>query len=75
MSDLRLVNRDQFLRALRTYCRANGLETPRFDPRHGKGGHGRITIGQRFTVIPSGELKTGTCEAILKQLGLPKSAV
>ncbi|OXE37205.1 MAG: hypothetical protein CGW95_02950 [Phenylobacterium zucineum] len=69
------MNREQFIRALRSYCKANGLEPPRFDPRHGKGGHGRIVIGDKFSTIPSGELKTGTLDAILKQLGLPKSAV
>ena len=69
------MNRDRFLRALRTYCRDRHLPTPRFDARRGKGGHRRVWIGERFTTIPSGELATGTMEAILKQLGLPKDAV
>lgn len=69
------MNRDQFLRALRTYCRDNGLDAPRFDPRRGKGGHGRVWVGERFTTIPSGELKTGTRRGILKTLGLPPDAV
>ncbi len=69
------MNRSQFLRALRRYCKANGLLTPSLDPSHGKGGHGEVSIGERFATIPSGELKTGTKEAVLKQLGLPKGAV
>jgi hypothetical protein len=69
------VNRDQFLRVLRTHCRDNDLPAPRFDARRGKGGHGRVWIGERFATIPSGELATGTMGAILKQLGLAKDAV
>jgi hypothetical protein len=69
------VNRNQFLRALRNYCKAQGLPKPAFDATHGKGGHGEVSIGDRFTTIPSGELKKGTKEGILKQLGLPKDAV
>lgn len=69
------MNRDQFLRALRSYCKAEGLEAPRFVARRGKGGHGLIYLGARFTTVPAGELKTPTKEAVLKQLGLPKDAV
>ena len=69
------MHRSQFLRALRKYCKANGLSAPDLDASHGKGGHRVVSIGERFATIPSGELKTGTKEAILKQLGLPKNAV
>jgi hypothetical protein len=68
------MNRDQFIRALRTYSRKNGVEC-KFEPRHGKGGHGRIWVGGKFTTVPSGELKRFTIEEILKQLGLPKDAI
>jgi predicted RNA binding protein YcfA (HicA-like mRNA interferase family) len=69
------VNRDQFLRDLRAYCRTEGLDSPHFEARRGKGGHGRVHIGQQFTTVPSGEIKRPTLEAILKQLGLPKDAI
>ena len=72
---MQLVNRNPFIRAIGRYAAAHGLPEPRFDPRRGKGGHGRIWLGDRFTTIPSGELKPGTLEAILKQLGLPKDAI
>jgi hypothetical protein len=75
MSDIQLMNRDQFIRALRTYCKAQGLDAPKLNARHGKGGHGRVSIGQRFTTVPAGELKRPTLEAILKQLGLPKDCL
>ena len=74
MSDVRFVNRDQFIRQLRDHAKANGLVF-RFDARKGKGGHGRVFVGEKFTTVPSGELKKPTLEAILKQLGLPKDAV
>ena len=69
------MNRNQFLRSLGRYCVETGLPTPTFDPRRGKGGHGRVWLGDRFTTIPSGELKPRTLEAILKQLGLPKDVI
>lgn len=69
------MNRDQFLRALRSYCRDNNLPSPAYNARKGKGGHGVVSIGERGTVVPSGELKKGTLEGILKTLGLPKDAV
>lgn len=51
------------------------MRAPELDASHGKGGHGEISIGERFATVPSGDLKTGTKEAVLKQLGLPKNAV
>jgi hypothetical protein len=65
------MNRDQFVRALRSYARDHGLAF-RFDGRKGKCGHGRVHLGERFTTVPSGEIKTPTLAAILKQLGLTK---
>lgn len=74
MSDTQLMNRDQFIRALRSYCKANGLDAPRYDGAHGKGGHGRVYVGQKFTTIRSGEIGKGLHRAMLDQLGLPKDA-
>jgi hypothetical protein len=69
------MNRDQFLRDLRKYCKANGLPLPTMDSRRGKGGHAIIYVGTAFTTAPSGELKRFTQEAMLKDLNLPKGAV
>ena len=73
MSDNLPVKRDVFLRDLRRYCKAQDLSFA-FDARHGKGGHGRVTVGDRFTTVQT-ELTPGRVESILKQLGLPKDAV
>lgn len=74
MSDHSTVNRDQFLRALRAYCRRNDLDAPRFDAGHGKGGHGRIWLGARFTTAKTGEISRPLHKAMLVQLGLPADA-
>lgn len=68
------MNRNQFLRALTAYCAEHGFPKPVFNAKRGKGGHGTVTLGSRFMVVPSGELKKGTQEAILKGLGVPKDA-
>ena len=68
------MNRDQFLRALRAYCRAQKLPAPVFVKAHGKGGHGRVYVGEKFTTIRSGEIGKGLHKAMLLQLGLPENA-
>jgi hypothetical protein len=67
------MNRDTFLRDLRTYCKKAGLKC-RFDKAHGKGGHGRVYVGDQFTTVKSGELSNVVKQGLLKQLGLPKDA-
>ena len=67
------MRRDRFLRDLRAYCRERSLPF-RFDERRGKGGHGVVFVGERFTTVQT-ELTSGRIESILKQLGLPKDAV
>ena len=74
MPDNRLVKREAFLRELRRCAKARGLKF-RWDASHGKGGHGRVYVGDCFSTVPSGEIGTGLKVAILKQLGLPKDAV
>ncbi len=76
MADLpytKCMNRAAFLRDLKRYCRKQGLSYA-FDARTGKGGHGRVTVGDRFTTVQT-DLSEGRIESILKQLGLPKDAV
>jgi mRNA interferase HicA len=63
------MTKDELLRKLRKLAKARGVEC-RFDGSIGKGGHGRVWFGDRFTHMPTGELAKGTLHAILKQLGL-----
>ena len=67
------MRRDRFLRDLRAYCREHALPF-RFDERRGKGGHGLVFVGDRFTTVQT-ELTPSRIESILKQLALPKDAV
>jgi hypothetical protein len=45
-----------------------------YESRHGKGGHGRIYFGHRFTTIPAPahEIGLGLLTKILRDLGLTR---
>lgn len=61
----------QFLRRARRYAKRKGLCFD-FDPRRGKGSHGRIVMGNRVTAIKSGNkpLGTGLLMKMLRDLGI-----
>ena len=44
----------------------------RFDPAHGKGSHGRLYVGDRFTTVKRGELSKGILAAMLRQLKIER---
>ncbi len=67
------MNRAAFLRDLKAYCRSAGIEYS-YDPSQGKGGHGRVYAGDRFTTVKSGEISNTMKQVMLKQLDLPKDA-
>jgi hypothetical protein len=71
---VRGVNRTALLRSIKAYAAANGL-TYEWDARHGKGSHGRVYLGGKFTAVHSGEIRIGTLTAILKQLGIPRDGL
>ena len=61
----------EFVRRVRRLARKRGLSAE-FVPERGKGSHGTLYLGTRFTVVRDlkDEIKTGTLHAMLKQLGL-----
>ncbi|TVQ36399.1 MAG: type II toxin-antitoxin system HicA family toxin [Geminicoccaceae bacterium] len=63
------MNRDELIRRLRRYARSRGLPLE-IDTSRGKGGHAVVRLGDRRSVVPSGQLKRGTLAGIIKQLGL-----
>ena len=65
------MNGDQFIRRARKWARTHGREE-RVDSSRGKGGHVTQWIGDRFTVVKTGEIGTGLLAAMLKQLDIPK---
>jgi predicted RNA binding protein YcfA (HicA-like mRNA interferase family) len=61
----------EFLRKLKKLGSENGTKVE-INQRRGKGGHVTLCYGNKQTIIPNlkNELKTGTYNAILKQLGI-----
>ena len=65
------MNGREFLRRAKHYARTNDQEF-RFDPSHGKGSHGRLYIGERFTTVQRGELSRAMLAAMIRQLDIKK---
>jgi mRNA interferase HicA len=62
---------NEFIRKIKKLGHQRGI-TVEFVMRRGKGSHGTLFYGDRFTIVrnPKDELKTGTLHAMLDQLGL-----
>ncbi len=71
MSDNEYMTGNEFIRRVRRLGRKNSVRVA-FVPRRGKGSHGTLFYGARFTIVrnPKNELKTGTLHAMLDQLGV-----
>ena len=61
----------EFIRRVRRYARETDQEFY-FDPAHGKGSHGRLHVGSRFTTVKQGELSRGLLAAMLRQLNIDR---
>ena len=61
----------EFIRRSKRYARKMGLKYL-YDPRHGKGSHGRIHLGRRITTVPRKEIGKGLLAAMLKDLNIDK---
>jgi len=64
---------NEFIRKVKKLGRERGM-TVQFVARRGKGSHGTLFYGSRFTIVRTlkDELKTGTFHAMLAQLGLSR---
>ena len=62
---------NEFERRIRRLGRRRGVSVS-FDPGHGKGSHGRLYYGPRFTTLKDRrkEIGPGLLKAMLDQLGL-----
>lgn len=71
LSDYTKMTGKEFIRKVKKVGRNNGVVVE-FTFRRGKGSHGTLFYGSRFTIVrnPKDELKTGTLHAMLSQLGL-----
>jgi len=65
------VNGAEFIRRIRKLGRKTGVSV-RFEPRSGKGSHGRLYYGDRYTTVKDRrkEIKKGLLHAMLDQIGL-----
>ena len=65
------MNTKELFKRLKAYAKKTGQDYC-FDPTHGKGSHGRIIIGSRFTIVKKGEFGPGLLNKVLKDLGIDK---
>ena len=67
------MNGAELIRNLRRLARDRGVAFS-YEPRHGKGSHGRLLFGDRLTTIkdPRKEIGPGLLQAMLKQLDLTR---
>ena len=70
------MNGADFIRKVRKAGRHNNVDV-RFESRHGKGSHGRLYYGERFTTVKDRrkEIGPGLLNAMLTQLGLNKDEI
>ena len=61
----------EFIWRVKRYARKTGQKC-RYDPRRGKGSHGRLHLGSRFTTVPRKEIGKGLLAAMLKDLDIDK---
>lgn len=64
---------DEFVGRVRRLGRRRGVAV-RFDSRKGKGGHGRLYYGDRFTTMKDlrKEISQGLLAAMVRQLGISR---
>ena len=64
---------DEFVRRVRRLGRERGVAV-RFESRKGKGSHGRLHYGDRFTTVKDRrkEIGQGLLAAMIRQLGLSR---
>ena len=67
---------NEFVKRIRKYGKQHNLYVQWMAER-GKGSHGTLYLGNRHTIVrnPKEDLKTGTFNAMLKQLGLKKEDI
>jgi mRNA interferase HicA len=69
--DYKAMTGADFIRRVRKIARARGVEV-RFESRHGKGSHGRLYYGERFTTVKDRkkEIGPGLLRKMLTDLSL-----
>ena len=67
---------NEFVKKVKKLGKAKDLEV-RIDRKRGKGSHVTLYYGDKFTIVRNlkDELKTGTLNAMLKQLGIREDEI
>ena len=65
------MNGAEFVRRAKRYAKKTGRSC-RFDPQVGKGSHGRIHVGGRFTTVARKEIGASLLASMLKDLDIDK---
>ena len=67
---------EEFVKRIRRLGRERGVAV-RFEPRTGKGSHGRLHFGERFTTVKDRrkDIGPGLLAAMLRQLGLSRGDI
>ncbi len=67
---------NEFIKRVKQIGKQRNIEV-RVDKKRGKGSHVTLYFGDRFTIVrnPKDELKTGTLQAMLEQLGLSREDI
>ena len=65
------MNGREFVRRARRYARKTRQDF-RFDPRHGKGSHGMLYVGNRRTIVKYGEISKPMLATMFAQLGIDR---
>jgi predicted RNA binding protein YcfA (HicA-like mRNA interferase family) len=70
------VKGDEFLRRVKDAGRRHSVEV-RFESRHGKGSHGRLYYGEKFTTVKDRkqEIGPGLLLKMLRDLGLARGEI
>ena len=71
MHDIRNMDGTAFVKRVKHYAKKTGLSC-HFNPRHGKGSHGRLHLGTRLTTVPRKKIGKGLLAAMLKDLSINK---
>jgi hypothetical protein len=68
------MKREQFLSALRRWCRENGRDF-RIGRTGGKGSHMKVYVNGAQTIVKHGEIGPVLKQVMPKQLGVPRDAI
>lgn len=70
------MNGFEFIKRVKIHGKATGKNV-RFETRRGKGSHGRLYLGSKFTTVKDRkkEIRSGLLNAMLAQLGLTRKDI